>query len=654
MAALFVELALIRWIPANVAYIAFYSNLVLIASFLGIGLGILIGGRARAAGTAFFVVLFATVALVLATKLDFRIGSLREQAERSAVEAGSLVVPLLAFVLVAGTLAAIAVPLGGLFRALPPLTAYAVDIAGSITGVLAFAACSALGSPPVVWFAIGMALVAAGAVQGGARRPSPLAVVSAATTLVLLGGAALGGELWSPYNRITPYRVDGVLVIAANGIPHQTFYAASSPDRPAFYEQVYRWLPDRRFDRVLVIGAGNGTDVASALARGASFVDAVEIDPTILAMGVREHPDRPYDDPRVRRTVDDGRAFLRRSTERYDLILFALTDSLTLITTSSNLRLESFLYTREAFAEAVAHLTPDGVVAVYNFYDEPWVYERLSGTLREVTGLDPLLRTYPSGHAAAHAAGPGVTRARAQGLVRDTSSPAAAVTPAPATDDWPFPYLRERVIAPFYLVSLGVLLLISLASVAGAARLVRTPLRGFSPHFFVLGVAFLVLETKSLATFALLFGTTWLVNVLAIVGVLLSVLAAIAVNAWWPVPRVALYPLLFGSLLLAYLLPPEQLLLDAPALRYALAVIVAFAPVFFADRVFPRSFRARSHPAMGFASNRRGAVVGGVLEYAALLTGYRQLLILVAALYVVAWLAGGRARTLADRGTVGA
>jgi len=607
----------------------------------------------RAAGTAFCVLLLMIVGLVFASKVDARFDPFNPDAVRSVTQTAEIVVPLLAFVLVAATLAAIAVPLAGLFRAIPPLVAYGVDIAGSITGVLAFAACSALGLPPVVWFAIAIGLVATGAALGGARRPSRLAFSSGAIVLVVLAGvAALSGDLWSPYNRISPYRSDGVLTIAANGIPHQTFHSASSPGRPAFYEQVYRWLPDRRFDRVLVIGAGNGTDVASALAKGASRVDAVEIDPTILAMGVSEHPDRPYADPRVRRTVDDGRAFLRRSADRYDLILFALTDSLTLITTSSNLRLESFLYTREALAEAAAHLTPDGVIAIYNFYSDPWVYERLSTTLREVTGEEPLLRIYPVGNAAAHAAGPGVAQAKARGLVRDAVSPAAAVTPEAATDDWPFPYLRERVLAPFYVIALAVLLLLSLGSVFGVARLAGTSLRGFSPHFFALGVAFLLLETKSLATFALLFGTTWLVNVLAIVGVLLSVLAAIAVNAWRPVPRALLYPLLFGSLLVAYLLPTERLLLDVPLLRYALAAAVAFAPVFFANLVFTRSFRDTAHPEMAFASNLLGAVVGGALEYTALLTGYRQLLVLVAVLYALAWLAGGRMRALGDREAV--
>ena len=43
---LFVELLLIRWIPANVRYVGFFSNFLLMASFLGIGVGILLGARA--------------------------------------------------------------------------------------------------------------------------------------------------------------------------------------------------------------------------------------------------------------------------------------------------------------------------------------------------------------------------------------------------------------------------------------------------------------------------------------------------------------------------------------------------------------------------------------------------------------------------------
>ena len=81
---------------------------------------------------------------------------------------------------------------------------------------------------------------------------------------------------------------------------------------------------------------------------------------------------------------------------------------------------------------------------------------------------------------------------------------------------------------------------------------------------------------------------------------------------------------------MAYLLPPESLLLDPPILRYVLAAVVAFAPVFLANLVFTYSFRDTTTADMAFASNLLGAMVGGALEYLALLTGYQALLLVVA------------------------
>jgi hypothetical protein len=174
-----------------------------------------------------------------------------------------------------------------------------------------------------------------------------------------------------------------------------------------------------------------------------------------------------------------------------------------------------------------------------------------------------------------------------------------------------------------------------------------------SPHFFALGVAFLLLETKSLASFALLFGTTWIVNALVFFAILVSVLLSIAVTAvikprrMWP-----LYVGLIVSLGVGFALPPEQLLIDPPALRYTIAAIVAFAPVFFANLVFTYSFRDTRAADIAFASNLVGAMLGGVLEYVALLTGYRWLLLIVAAAYAVAYLLATRWRFLGDRSLV--
>ena len=158
------------------------------------------------------------------------------------------------------------------------------------------------------------------------------------------------------------------------------------PGLPAFYTQIYTWFPNRAFDRVLIVGAGSGTDVAVALAHGAKHVDAVEIDSTIQQIGIRDHPDHPYDDPRVTRWVDDGRSFLRQNHERYDLILFALPDSLTLVSTTASIRLESFLFTNEAFASVRDHLADDGAFVMYNYYREPWLVAKLGSMLRDTFG----------------------------------------------------------------------------------------------------------------------------------------------------------------------------------------------------------------------------------------------------------------------------
>jgi hypothetical protein len=185
--------------------------------------------------------------------------------------------------------------------------------------------------------------------------------------------------------------------------------------------------------------------------------------------------------------------------------------------------------------------------------------------------------------------------------------------------------------------------------VFGAARAGGTSVRRFSPHFFVLGAAFLLLETRSLVSFSLLFGSTWLVNALAFFAILASVLLAILVNARLRIRRPeALYAGLFAALAVAFLLPPESLLIDPPWLRYLLAGVVAFAPVFLANLVFTYSFRDTRTADMAFASNLLGAMVGGAMEYVALISGYRFLLVIVAALYALAWLFATRWRRLAD------
>ena len=669
---LFVELLVIRWIPANVVYVGFFSNFLLISSFLGIGLGILLGrAGSRLPVSPFAPLLFGLVLLVLGAQLNVQVQAGDQiffglDANTSA-DTNFLVLPLLMLCVVA-LLATLALPLGGLLRSLPPLRAYGIDIIGSLTGIAAFGLLSALGFEPIVWFSLLAGLLIVNALGKGITPWSAVSATSMVAVLLLIGSAALGPDMWSPYYRVTAYDPTGLAVSArtgstdhpthlfVNGIPHQSMVAADRAAKELLHGQIYRWFPDRRFDRVLIIGAGSGDDAALALRRGSEHVDAVEIDPLIAQIGRDFHPDHPYDDPRLSLHVDDGRAFLRRATDRYDLIVFALTDSLTLVSSTANVRLESFLFTEEAIAAARDHLSDDGIFVMYNLYREPWLVGKLQAMAADVFGQSPLLRLRGSAEAVI-ATGPGVQQALASSAVKDKVDelpPFEGVTPTFASDDWPFLYLRTPGIASYYLTALALLLGFAVVAVAWASRVAKVPLRkGFSPHFFVLGIAFLLLETRSIVTFSLLFGTTWSVNALVFFAILVSVLVAIGISAKFPIRRATpLYFGLFGTLALAWLVPPSQLLFDPPALRYAVAALLAFAPILFANLVFAHSFRDTEAADTAFASNLLGAMVGGALEYVALISGYQSLLVVVGLLYVAAYLLAARWRTLADRGLV--
>ncbi len=655
---LFVELLLIRWIPANVRYIGFFSNFLLIASFLGIGLGILVGRRWHHVQIALFpILLFFVVGLVIRAQLNVQVQSEDElffgltDASRRAAETNFLVLPLVV-VLVTGVMAALALPLGPLLKSMPPLRAYAIDIGGSMAGIAGFTLLSAAGTGPVAWFAIVAVLFALLLLGTRVTAWAGLAAAAMILAVFAVNVQATPAEKWSPYYRITTYVAgDGKTHINVNGIPHQALHPVGTA-KEEFYDQIYRWFPERTYERVLVVGAGSGSDVALALARGAGHVDAVEIDPAIQQLGIEQHPDRPYQDPRVTRVVNDGRAFLRGTDARYDLVVFALPDSLTLVSTTANVRLESFLFTEEAFVSVRDHLSDDGVFVLYNYYREEWLIAKLSRMLEATFGAPPLLQTYDA-QKATLAAGPAVTAlggGSPPGDTVDAVPEVGAPDPRPASDDWPFLYLRTPFVADYYLLALGLILAGAAAAVALGARATGTSVRRFSPHFFVLGIAFLLLETRSLVSFSLLFGTTWLVNALAFFAILASVLLAILINARWPIRRPwPFYVGLFVALGLAFLLPPESLLFEPAWLRYVVAAALAFAPVFFANLVFSYSFRDTRTADMAFASNLLGAMVGGAMEYLALITGYQALLVVVALLYALAYLFATRFRRLADR-----
>lgn len=643
---LFVELALIRWTGSNVVYLSYFSNFVLLGSFLGIGIGFL---RARAkvdlSGWAPTVlgafVLIVAVAPITISKDDpnvFTFSSLSAEGPPREI-----VLPLI-FLASAAVLALIAEGVARTFGRMENLDAYKYDLLGSILGIVGFSALSFLRLPPLAWGIVAGVVVVAMVLP---RIPTVPQIVGIVVLVVVLAIESFSPNLsWSPYYKVKAFEnadLDHNLQVDVNGVPHQVHQT------PEFApgKGVYDIVRPPALDDVLIIGAGGGNDVAVALERGAGHVDAVEIDPRLYELGRDRHPSKPYDDPRVDIHIDDGRAFLERTDTKYDLILLALPDSITLLSGQSALRLESYLFTEEAMEAARDALKPDGVFTMYNYYRETWLIDRYGSMLEDVYGQPPCLQDVLPAFGPNGVALSGFAASRTPTSIDCTEAGRARVweasgpIPEAATDDHPYPYLKTRSLPTLYAVSLALILLVSVIAVRGAGGPMK-PMVHYLDLFFM-GVAFLLLETKNIVQFALLFGTTWFVNALVFAGVLSSVLVAIAVSRRVTFKRPELlYVLLLASLVVAFFLPASALLDLALVPRFLAAVAIAFTPVFTANLVFTQRFKDTSDSTTAFGANLLGSMVGGVLEYLALITGYRSLLIVVAVLYGLAFLFGRR------------
>ena len=330
---LFLELVLIRWLGSNIVHLSYFSNFVLIGSFLGIGLGFLVSRRRWSVLPATSVLLMLLVVGVglFPVSID-RAGDDLIYFTALHVDGPPawLVLPVV-FVLAAAILAGPAEVVGRCFGELKPLTAYRWDLVGSLLGIGAFTLLSFLQAPSVVWGSI-VLVVLLGLTAGWQRIVA--GICGAVVVGTLFVESSLPGVSWSPYYKVATAEVgtdadgDRMVRIDVNGVPHQLM--ASADYKLTRAEEQYRTPYERRRNSplrdVLVVGAGSGSDVAIALSKGAAHVDAVDIDPRIMQIGRELHPDRPYAGPRVTTHVNDGRAFLETTDRTYDLILFALPD----------------------------------------------------------------------------------------------------------------------------------------------------------------------------------------------------------------------------------------------------------------------------------------------------------------------------------------
>lgn len=638
---LFLELGLIRFIPAYVRYLGYFTNFILLGAFLGIGAGCLLS-KNKTDVFPFFAPLFMLLILsVKFFKFEVVINTnqvvyFKSNSENSLIESFILLPSV--FLGIALVFTTLAQKLGRLLTKLPPLTAYAIDIFGSIAGISFFTLNSFLKTAPVIWFGI------AGMIYLVLLNKSKLIKTVAAVLLVIALAIIVRldepGTIWSPYYKIFPYSVSNPKRIAGladdhwrlyvNNISHQemTDYSNVAP----FYKLIYEKFPPKNFQKILIIGAGSGQDVNVAVHEQVKDITAVEIDPVIAGLGKRLHPDNPYGDPGVKLVINDARAFLENSRENYDLIIFALPDSAVLATSMSNLRLESYLFTQESFNQVKKHLQPNGIFVLYNYYRTDWIIDKIALMLKNTFNRTPFVANYDD-HLAVFIAGPNISSLNLNGELKPWSTRESL---SAASDNWPFLYLKNNVLPNIYIKSLLIITAIAVILVAAVSH-GKIFQNSFAGDFFFLGAAFMLIETKSIVNFNLLFGSTWLVNSLVFIGMLLAVLLAIWINQKW---RVRIFPaviLLLAALIINYALPLDKFLLPNFWIRYGLATLIFFSPVLLANIIFSTLFKKIKGAADNFGANLLGAFFGGMCEYLSLILGYHNLILLAVIFYILAF-----------------
>lgn len=649
--ALFLELAFIRYINSTVQVVAYFNNFLILSAFLGLGVGSSYANVKRD-WLRWLPLAFPAFMLLIAA-LD-RFGYISDNADVVFWARGSgrtlAATPVMFAIFCANC--CFFMPIGyrlgtTLNRFDDRLKAYGADLAGSFAGVVAFTLVAYLQSQPWTWFAL------AAAVTLWLLRDVPASqrMLYAAGLAAGVGLATLPSHgIWSPYYKVSfePYvvrntvlgyavLVDKLRIQDALGFTPELERTPLAP-----WVGYYRLPYDLRAQhKVLILGGGSGNDAAMALRQGAGSVEVVEIDPVLVGAGHYLHPEKPYADPRVHVATDDARAFLRRDTSHYDLVVMNALDSHHQLPGLSTLRLESFIYTVQAFQDAKQRLAPDGMFIVHLSSTRPWMGQRLHTTLTQAFGRPPHLLTTAGSpfRSVAFAFGPdSVFQRLGQGVVELPSDEARDITVGnrPATDDWPHLYLQTNEVPLVYVQLLSLIVLFAVALLYRSAR--RLGDSG-NLHFFLLGAGFMLLETRSITQAALLFGSTWLVNSIVIGAILLVLMLGnqlLRMNA--RVPKRLSYMALVTSLVIGYLVSPAFILRFDPMVRVLLAAAWFGMPVFFASLVFSESFRHVRNTAQAFGANLLGVVLGGALEYLSMMLGLNALYLIALAVYVAAWL----------------
>ena len=660
--SLLLELATIRWQSTTFEFFAFYKNFSLLACFLGLGLGYALATRDRIPLVMVIPLLAWQFGFMILARFGpgtpFRTNPFREQLTMGfgAVNL-THIVALYALLTVVFLVTALAfMPVGQLCGRLmerrPKLRAYGLNLLGSLIGVLLMLLLSFLWAPPLVWFALCFLAILLFHLKTASSITVGLVFTVLCTIILAWPVNPLWARIYSPYQLLEVGQSEdtGLTLIRAAGHYYQRIFDFSKESEE---EVSPRWLGVRRYyefpykahpqlGNIAVVGSGTGNDVAAALRSGAGRVEAIEIDPAILQIGKSSHPEKPYQDPRVHAVVTDARSFLRQTEQKFDLIVYGLLDSHTLLSHGSSVRLDSFVYTVEGLREARNRLKSDGILSmsfsvlsdvmgrkIYLMMQEVFdgrppvcVWARYDGSVIFLQSNDKSWVLPPK-------------LVEDAGFANRTNFYANPSLHADvSTDDWPFFYMPRRIYPVSYLAMVFQILFLS---VMIAANFFAEMPKFSHLSFFFLGVGFMLVETKAITEMGLTVGNTWQVIGIVIAGILTMAFGGNCAVQWLSIER-PLVPYLFllAALALGWLVMKSGGFASTPVGRLETAIVLT-CPLFFSGIVFSTLLSNKGQVSGIIASNLMGAICGGLLEYNSMYFGFRSLYVVAMGCYLLAF-----------------
>lgn len=690
LVGLFLEMLLIRWIGTEIRIFAYLQNTILLACFLGLSLG-LFSSRHPINLNKSLIPLVVLLLLMAVPPVKIALGKISEalsvlddftiwgaiEVESSLTSILLVIVGLVGVYCLLFLVVEIFVPLGRLLGRLMDdnpntIWAYSVNVAGSLLGIWLFVLLSFLNQPPISWFLIFCVFILILITWLNQISKIDLVLIFLIIVLSWFSGQVHDSlkVVWSPYQKLV---VQGLIededrfskyLVNVNNTGYQIMTDLSDdhilkhPERfdstqKGFSQYDIPLLLHPNPENYLIVGAGSGNDVAGGVRSGVKNITAVEIDPAIISIGRKYHPEKPYDLSSVKVVINDARSFFATTTEKYDVISFSLLDSHT-TTAMTNARLDHYVYTRESIERAKSLLTSDGIIVLAFEAQKPYIADRIARVLLEIFEKPPIAFRIPYseygwGGILFICGNMDIAMNQIEQnpqlknyiiTLQKTTPLYFPLTTKVTTDDWPYIYLESpKIPTLFYLLSGVMVLLFFHSSMRWKIPRITSQWKRSHWHFFFLGAAFLLLEVQNISKASVVLGNTWQTNASIVSGVLTMVLLANWSARKFPNISIGIiYFLLISITISLYFVDIAKFAFMTYTSKLLIVGILTTLPMLFSGIIFVRSFASVERKDSALGANMIGSFLGALLQAITFIIGIKALLIIVAGFYALSFL----------------